>query len=163
MTWTSSLLHSLTHVSIDSSITINTSDYIQTNMTLSGKWICMYSYTVHSNFCKWTIPWSYWSLFHQVQNFKSMDNPSKYSIQTIQMWLFTIRNEKLTAICIRSTVGHWKYPSCIVLQGIPYLIIEFSPPYAGPSSSCTRWISTLNHKTFNVPMKYCTIIIATGT
>jgi hypothetical protein len=79
------------------------------------------------------------------------------------MWLFSICNEKLTTICIRSIVGHRKYPSCIMLQGIPYLIIEFYSPYVDPTYSCTCWISISNHKTFNVPMKYDTIIISTGT
>ena len=55
-------------------------------------------------------------LFHEIKDFKTVNHLAKYSVQSVQMWLLCITYEELASISIGATIGHWKYPSCIVLE-----------------------------------------------
>ena len=49
------------------------------------------------------------------------------------------------------------------LKRLSYLIIELFAPYTGTTFACASWISSLNHETFNVSMKYGPFIVPTST
>uniref|UniRef100_A0A0V0HUT8 Putative ovule protein n=1 Tax=Solanum chacoense TaxID=4108 RepID=A0A0V0HUT8_SOLCH len=121
----------------------------------------MNGHPVEPDLGKGFITWSCWSLFHEIENLKSMYHFPEDGVQSIEMWLLGIRNEKLAPIGIRATVGHCQHPSCIVLERLPYLVIEFFSPNTCPTFPCTCWITTLDHETLYVSMKYGPIIIIT--
>lgn len=46
------------------------------------------------------------NLFHDVENFKSMNDSSKYGVQAIQMGLLCVCDKELATVGVWSTVGH---------------------------------------------------------
>merc|ERR1712168_1619256 len=79
------------------------------------------------------------------------------------MWLFTISNEKLTAISVWSTVCHRQNTSTIVLQVWNYFIFELLTPYAATTFSSSCRITSLHHETFDTAMKEGGVVVPACT
>lgn len=77
-----------------------------------------------------------------------------------------ICNKKLTSITIRARISHRDNPSSGMFQGLYNFILKF--PIWGVVdrfSTFTRpsWVTTLDHKAFNVAVEYSFIVIPGGT
>ena len=49
---------------------------------------------------------------------------------------------------------------CTDLECGTYLVLKGASPDAFAPLSCTRWVTRLNHKTFDISVKYTVVIIA---
>ena len=58
-----------------------------------------------------------WYTFHSVQSrVCTIDHFPEYSVLSVKMGLFSIRNKKLRFICVRTGVGHCNDTACIELE-----------------------------------------------
>ena len=83
---------------------------------------------------------------HSLYNPQPTPDPTEYCMLPVQPRGWRKRNKELASICIRATVRHAQYPSTSMLERCMYLILKLFAINGAASSSCTGWISGLNHE-----------------
>src|SRR3972149_2113719 len=83
------------------------------------------------------------ALSNCIDDILAADYLTENRMLAVEVRLRRVRDEELTAIGIRSCIGHRNY-TCIVSQRVTFDFIFELVSGAAPSSAC--WISSLNHE-----------------
>lgn len=79
--------------------------------------------------------------------------------QDIHSYRWQNRNEELTAIRIRTSIGHAHSVWSIVFQRRHKLILEVTAPYRLTTSSGASWIPSLHHKALDNAMENMSVVV----
>lgn len=97
---------------------------------------------------------------HPLNNTHSRIYSTKYCMFVVQPWSRFQRDEELAAISVRSRIRHRHDTRPRVLQVARDFVFELSTVYTLPAPSCSRRITSLDHKVPYDSMKDRSIIIA---
>jgi len=87
---------------------------------------------------------------------------AKNSVFHVEVGLFGIGDEKLTAICVRPLVGQTNHPSFVMLQVFAQFVLEHLAPYALAALASVSRISRLHDETFDVSVEYTPVVVVAG-
>jgi hypothetical protein len=88
---------------------------------------------------------------------------SKYRVLEIKGWLCCIGDEKLTRICVWSTISHREHSSIGVPQMVLEFVFKFSVPYRIATFPAPRWVTSLYYEAFDISVKGAPVVVIRST
>ena len=99
------------------------------------------------------------ALFNVMDDFHALDDAAKHSVLVIETRESRDGDKELTAVCVLSCIGHGQNTRTIVTQIMMELVLEFSSPDTGSTSSIAHGISSLDDKALHDAMEGETVVV----